>query len=199
MNPTKRIILLSVTTTLIALFSGAAFAFELMSTEEALKQIFGTKPTIVEEERELEDEELEAVKERLGGSLVDFQEGSESAQVEKQDEVTFYFAEQEGKRYGVAVVDVQPGKWGPVKFIIAMDMKGVVRTVKVLSYEEKRGRPIARSSFLNQFNGKSSDDPIEVGKDISGISGATISSRSSAFAVRKAIVLFEELYKKNNG
>jgi electron transport complex protein RnfG len=199
MNQTKRIILLSVTTTLIALFSGAAFGFELMSTEEALKQIFGTKPTIVEEEKELEGDVLDAVKERLGGSLVDSQEGSESAQVEKQDEVTFYFAEGDGKRYGVAVVDTQPGKWGPVKYIIAMDMEGIVRTVKVLSYEEKRGRPIARSSFLNQFKGKSSDDPIEVGKDISGISGATISSRSSAFAVRKAIVLYEELYQKNNG
>ena len=179
---------------LLFLFSNACFAFQLMSTEEALKQIFGTKPNIVEETKELEGEQLEQVKERLGGQLVDYQEGSESARVEQEDEVTFYFAEQDGKRYGVATVVTEPGKWGPVTFIIAMDTKGTVRTVKVLSYEEKRGRPIARSSFLNQFQGKSSDDPVKVGQDISGISGATISSRSAAFAVRKAIALYEVFY-----
>lgn len=179
---------------LIFLFSTACFAFQLMSKEDALKQIFGTKPDIVEETKELEGEELDQVKERLGGKLHDFQEGSESAQVEAEDEVTFHFAEQDGKRYGVAIVVTEPGKWGPVTFIIAMDMKGTVRTVKVLSYEEKRGRPIARSSFLNQFKGKSSDDPVKVGQGISGISGATISSRSAAFAVRKAIALYEVFY-----
>lgn len=181
----------------LCMFSTASFGFELMSTEDALKQIFGTKPNIVQETKELEGKQLEAAKERLGGTLVDYQEGSESSQVEGDTEVDFFFAEKDGKRYGVAIVDTEPGKWGPVKYIIALDAKGVVRNVKVLSYEEKRGRPIARSSFLNQFNGKSSSDPIEVGKDISGISGATISSRSSAFAVKKAIVLYEELYLKN--
>lgn len=179
---------------LIFLFSTACFAFQLMTTDEALKQIFGTKPQIIEETKELEGKALEQVKEQLGGKLHDYQEGSESAQVEAEDEVTFYFAEQDGKRYGAAIVVTEPGKWGPVTFIIAMDTKGTVRTVKVLSYEEKRGRPIARSSFLNQFQGKSSDDPVTVGKDISGISGATISSRSAAFAVRKAIVLYKVFY-----
>ncbi len=197
MNKTLRNPVL-IATGIFFMLSTACFGFELMTEEEALKQIFGTKPNIVKETKELEGEELEAVKERLGGQLVDFQEGSESAQVEGEDEVEFYFAEQDGKRYGVAIVDTEPGKWGPVKYIIALDTKGIVRNVKVLSYEEKRGRPIARSSFLNQFKGKSSDDPVEVGKDISGISGATISSRSSAFAVRKAIALYEELYLKDN-
>ncbi len=179
---------------LIFLFSTTCFAFQLMSTEDALKQIFGTKPDIVEETKELEGKELDQIKERLGGKLHDLQEGSESARVEAEDEVTFYFAEQDGKRYGVATVVAEPGKWGPVTFIIAMDPKGTVRTVKVLSYEEKRGRPIARSSFLNQFKGKSSDDPVKVGQDISGISGATISSRSAAFAVRKAIAMYDVFY-----
>lgn len=179
---------------LVFLFSTTCFAFQLMTADEALKQIFGTKPQIIEETKELEGKELDQVKEQLGGKLHDYQEGSESAQVEAEDEVTFYFAEQDGKRYGAATVVTEPGKWGPVTFIIAMDTKGTVRTVKVLSYEEKRGRPIARSSFLNQFQGKSSDDPVTVGKDISGISGATISSRSAAFAVRKAIVLYKVFY-----
>jgi Na+-translocating ferredoxin:NAD+ oxidoreductase RnfG subunit len=49
---------------------------------------------------------------------------------------------------------------------------------------------------MQQYEGKTTDDPLEVGRDITGISGATISSRSATFAVKKALVLFEELYLK---
>jgi Na+-translocating ferredoxin:NAD+ oxidoreductase RnfG subunit len=96
----------------------------------------------------------------------------------------------------VAIIDVEPGKWGPVEFITAMDLKGTVKRVKVMSYQEQRGRPIARNSFLNQYRGKSSSSPMQVGKDIVGVSGATISSRSATFAVKKAIVMYEEVYLK---
>jgi Na+-translocating ferredoxin:NAD+ oxidoreductase RnfG subunit len=37
---------------------------------------------------------------------------------------------------------------------------------------------------------------MQVGKDIVGVSGATISSRSATFAVKKAIVMYEEVYLK---
>lgn len=100
----------------------------------------------------------------------------------------------DGKKTGVAIIDEEPGKWGPVDFIIALDLRGAVTRVEVLSYQEKRGQPIARHSFMSQFEGKTSKDPIQVYKDITGVSGATISSRCTTFAVRKAIVLYEELY-----
>ena len=105
-------------------------------------------------------------------------------------------AVKDGKKYGVALIDIEPGKWGPVEFIIALDLKGTVKVVKVMSYQEKRGRPIARRGFMSQYNGKTSNDPLTVGKDITGISGATISSRSATFAVKKAIVLYEEFFMK---
>ena len=75
-----------------------------------------------------------------------------------------------------------------------MDLKGVVTRVEVLSYQEKRGQPIARHSFMSQYEGKTSKSPLQVDKDITGVSGATISSRCATFAVKKAIVLYEELY-----
>jgi Na+-translocating ferredoxin:NAD+ oxidoreductase RnfG subunit len=49
---------------------------------------------------------------------------------------------------------------------------------------------------MRQYRGKTSKSSLKVGKDITGISGATISSRSATFAVKKAIVLYEELYLK---
>ena len=172
------------------------FAFTILTKEQALKEVFWSGAQIESETKELTGDVLANIKKRLGGSLVYEQQGSESAKVTEKHIVTFYFGVKDGEKKGVAIIDVEPGKWGPVEFITAMDIKGRVKSVKVLSYQEIRGRPIARSSFMNQYRGKSSSSPLQVGKDIVGISGATISSRAATFAVKKAIVIHEEVYLK---
>lgn len=171
-------------------------AITIMTKEEALKQIFPKGTKIEVETKELSGETLENIKKRLGGDLIYEQEGSESAPVESTNTVDFYFGVKDGKRIGVAIHDVEPGRWGPVEFITAMDIRGTVKAVRVLSYQEQRGQPIARLSFLNQYRGKSSKSVLTVGKDIIGVSGATISSRAATFTVKKAIVIYEEVYLK---
>lgn len=181
---------------LCVLFSaqGAGYAITLLSKEDALKKVFGEGVEINVETKELVDPELSKIKDRLDGSLVYFQKGSKSKEVECENCVDFHFALKDGKKIGVAIFDEEPGKWGPVDFIIALDLNGTVTRVEVLSYEEKRGQPIARRSYMSQYDGKTSKSHLTVGKDITGVSGATISSRCATFAVKKAIVLYEELY-----
>lgn len=174
--------------------SANCYAMRLLTKEEALKKVFGPDAQIVTETKELVEPVLSKVKERLGGSMSYFQKGSQSKEVETKTSLDFYFAVKDGQKAGVAIIDKEPGKWGPVEFIIALDLQGAVTRVEVLSYEEKRGQPIARHSFLSQYEGKTSKSKLEVNKDITGISGATISSRCATFAVKKAIVLYEELY-----
>jgi Na+-translocating ferredoxin:NAD+ oxidoreductase RnfG subunit len=176
--------------------TGVCYAFTVLTEEEALKEVFWSGAEIEKETKELTGATLENIKERLGGSLVYTQEGSESAPVESNTTIDFYFAKKDGEKKGLAIIDTEPGKWGPVKFIVAMDINGTVKKVRVLSYEEIRGRPIARSSFMNQYRGKDVNSPLTVGKDIVGISGATISSRSATFTVKKALVIYEEVYLK---
>ena len=175
---------------------GVSAAFTLLTEEEALKEVFFSGAEIETEIQKLTREKRKQIEERLGGSLVYHQEGSESAEVESQRKVTFYFGKKDGERKGVAIIDVQPGKWGPVTFITAMDIRGSVKAVRVMSYEEIRGRPIARLAFMNQYRGKTVNSTLTVGKDIVGISGATISSRSATFAVKKALVMYNEFYLK---
>lgn len=172
------------------------FGFTLLTKEKALKEVFWSGAQIESETKKLSGDTLMNIKKRLGGSLVYFQQGSESKQVEGETTVEFHFGLKDGKKRGVAIIDVEPGKWGPVEFITAMDVKGTVKKVRVMSYQEQRGRPIARNSFMNQYRGKSSRSLMQVGKDIVGVSGATISSRAATFAVKKAIVLYEEVYLK---
>ncbi len=178
------------------------YAITLLKEEKALKKVFGKGCKTVREIKVLEKDTLKKVKARLNGSLVHHKKRSrsrsKSANVEKKTAIEFIFAIKDGKKTAVAIIDAQPGKWGPVKFIIALDLEGSVTRVEVMSYKEKRGRPIARRSFLRQFERKTGKDALKVRKDIVGISGATISSKAAAFAVKKAIVLYEELYDKTD-
>jgi Na+-translocating ferredoxin:NAD+ oxidoreductase RnfG subunit len=186
---------LSLAVALVSL-SGVCSAFTVLSQEDALKEAFWAGATIEKETKELTGKVLEKVKERLGGNLVYFQEGAEQQEVEAKTTYDFYFGVKDGARKGVAIIDTEPGKWGPVEFCTTMDIKGTVKSVRVLSYQEQRGQPIARNSFTDQYKGKTSNSPLTVGKDIIGVSGATISSRSATFAVKKALVIYEELYLK---
>jgi len=171
-------------------------AFVLLTREQALKEVFPPEFEVKAETVKLSGDTLKAVLQRLGGSLIFEQEGSESAKVSADTTVEFLLGESGGETKGVAIIDVQPGKWGPVEFITAIDIQGQVRRVRVMSYQEERGRPIAQASFMNQYRGMTGKSALEVGKDITGVSGATISSRAATFAVKKAIVLYEEVYLK---
>lgn len=174
--------------------SDACYALRLLNKEEAFKKVFEPGAEITTENKELAQAALSKIKERLGGNLSFTQKGSKLQGADDMGSVDFYFASKNGERIGVAVIDAEPGKWGAVEFIIAMDLKGTVTRVEVMNSEEKRGQPASRSSFVGQYKGKTGKDALVVGKDITGISGATITSRCATFAVKKAIVLYEELY-----
>lgn len=169
-------------------------AIVLLSADEALKQMFPDADNIITESKVLDDAQVDEVKNQLGGKWVLYQAGSKSKEVGEENNCTFYFAQKDGENTGFAFMETQPGKWGPVKYIIALYMDGKVKDLAVMMYVEKRGKPIARRSFLGQFIGKTSTDKILVGKDIRAISGATISSRASAFAVKKVITIYETVY-----
>ena len=195
----KRVLVAVVSMAVFAATIVLSHAFTLLTLKEALLEVFGPGTKIIKQTERLRGEVEDRVKERLGGHLEFYQEGSSSEVVFAKKKIDFYFAEKDGKKIGVALVDEQPGRWGPVTFMIALDLRGAVQRVLVMSYQEKRGRPIARRSFMDQYVGKTSSSILTVGKDITGIAGATISSRAATFSVKKAIVLFEEFYLHDKG
>jgi Na+-translocating ferredoxin:NAD+ oxidoreductase RnfG subunit len=166
----------------------------LLSQDQALKQMFPDAAKVTPEVHVLTAEQAEAAKAQLGGKWTLYQSGSKEENLKEVDSLTFYIGMKDGKKTGAALIEVQPGKWGPVKYIVALDLAGKVMNLAVMSYVEQRGRPIATRRFLDQFVGKTSENPIMVGKDIDAISGATISSRATAFAVKKVVVLYETVF-----
>lgn len=191
----KEQLLVIVVCIIVGIFYTSVYAVRLLSKKIALKKMLPEAESIVEETRKLTGDEKEKINKNLGGVMVFYQPGSESEKVYERNEYTFYFGMKGGKKTKVAIIEKQPGKWGPVEYIIALDAKTAkVTDLAVMSYTERRGRPIARRNFLKQFVGKHNKDPIKVRKDIRGITGATISCVATCFAVKKISTMYEVLY-----
>jgi Na+-translocating ferredoxin:NAD+ oxidoreductase RnfG subunit len=88
---------------------------------------------------------------------------------------------------GYAVVRNVLGKDQPITFLVAVDSASVLRDVDILVYREPYGGEVAYDAWRRQFRGKTPNDPLEIGKDIRSISGATISANSVTLGVRRAL------------
>ncbi|MFQ5949163.1 MAG: FMN-binding protein, partial [Nitrospiria bacterium] len=97
---------------------------------------------------------------------------------------------------GYAVILNVIGKKRPITFLIGIDPGGRVKGVEVLIYRESEGSEIRFPQFMRQFLKKDKESTLRLGRDIRPISGATLSSRSATYAVRKALSLFEAVYNE---
>jgi Na+-translocating ferredoxin:NAD+ oxidoreductase RnfG subunit len=96
---------------------------------------------------------------------------------------------------GYATVMEVVGKERPITFLIGIQPNGEIKGVEVLVYRESRGAEVRHPRFMAQFVGKKIDNPLRLGDDVESISGATLSARAAAYAVRKALAIFEIVYK----
>jgi len=174
------------------------FAITLLTEQEALDRLLPQADEITAQKITVSKEQLEMIKKELGGTLVYEIENQSAKELNQQKEFTFYFARNQGRITGVALILDEPGKWEPIKFIICLGPKGEIQNTTVMKYTETRGRPVASGSFLRQFFGKTLNDRISLGDDIEGVSGATTSSAAACFAMKKAMVLYKILVLSQN-
>jgi electron transport complex protein RnfG len=81
------------------------------------------------------------------------------------------------------------GQTLPISFAVGVRSDGTLQDLQVMVYREPYGKEINQGRFRAQFRGKTTRDPLTVEKDIAAVSGATISSRSAAYAARKGLAL----------
>jgi FAD:protein FMN transferase len=106
----------------------------------------------------------------------------------------FSYAEKDGHSFTI----IEEGKHGPITFIITIAADGTINNIEVLESKEIKGAKINKKRFLKQFVGKSSKDPLKLGKDIDAVAGATVSSNAAVRAARKALVLWGELFSEKD-
>ena len=100
-------------------------------------------------------------------------------------------AEAGGRLLGFFIVDYVIGKHLVIDYSIALDPAGAVKQVEVLEYRESYGGEITNHSWLAQFAGKTSRDPLTLDNDIRNISGATLSSQHVTEGVKRVLAFYE--------
>ena len=105
-----------------------------------------------------------------------------------------FTASRNGELLGYAVVCEEIGKHRPITFITAVNPAGEIIDVAVMMYREAYGGEVRYPAFTKQFRGKSLEDPLAPRRDLKIIGGATLSSRSMARGVRKALAVLRLVY-----
>jgi Na+-translocating ferredoxin:NAD+ oxidoreductase subunit G len=107
---------------------------------------------------------------------------------------TFFIGKKNKEPIGYAIILHMTGKERPITFMVAINPDGTVRAVEVLVYRESQGFEIRSTRFMQQFEGKTIQSPLKTGRDIDVITGATLSSRSATYVVKKALALGKVFY-----
>ena len=107
-----------------------------------------------------------------------------------------FTARQSGQTIGYAVIVEEIGKHRPFTVIVAATPDFRVKDVAVMVYRETRGGEITQRRFLAQYKGKRAADPIQLDRDIIGISGATLSSTHVTDGVRRVVAMAQVALKK---
>ncbi len=88
------------------------------------------------------------------------------------------------------------GKMNKFDYMLVYRPNLSILKVKLLVYREEYGGEIGSKRWLKQFIGKSDPEKMKFGRDIQGISGATISARSISADIKKVTGQMIELKQK---
>jgi Na+-translocating ferredoxin:NAD+ oxidoreductase RnfG subunit len=109
------------------------------------------------------------------------------------DFVYIYKIFNEKNLQNIAIVDNVLGKSMPITFLVIFDLTGKINSSRIVKYREQYGGGVKSEDWNEQFKGKDSKSGYKVGKDISAISGATISATSVTRGIRKLTLLFDKI------
>lgn len=162
-----------------ALFCQTAFATVYFSEQEAQKAIFGnakmTKNFIT-----LTKEQSAKIKEKSG---MDVRHGGE---------IKMWNVE----GGGVFFIDEVIGKHEFITYAIGINKDGSVKGIEIVNYNETYGYEVRDESWRKQFVGKTSVDRLKLEKNITNISGATLSCKHITDGVRRILDTYDLIFKK---
>lgn len=112
------------------------------------------------------------------------------------DEVYFYKIYSETNLAGYGLLDNVYGKSLPITILVLYDVNGNILCSDIIKYREPYGGAVQSKEWNEQFKGKNIQSDLIVGKDISGISGATISVHSVTKGIKKLTLLLNNIIDK---
>jgi hypothetical protein len=111
-----------------------------------------------------------------------------------QEKYTFYVG-RDGSGQVQAYVMIVPELFGTCfhKYAVGLKPDGEVIDVAIVELSCPRAMPVNRRSFLKQFKKKTHKDALTTLADVDAVTGATLSSETTARATRKATSLYNLL------
>ena len=89
-----------------------------------------------------------------------------------------------------AFLDNVIGKSMPITFLVILNIKGDIINTNVIKYREAYGGEVGNKGWLRQFLNRDNNSSYNIGRDIDGISGATISVKSMSKGIQKITTLY---------
>ena len=99
---------------------------------------------------------------------------------------------------GIAILDNVLGKSLPITFLSCFNFDGKLIRAHIVKYREDYGYEVGNKRWLNQFIGLGVNSDFIIGKNIDGISGATISVNSVTRGINRSAIIVEYLLTKTD-
>jgi len=88
------------------------------------------------------------------------------------------------------------GYSGTIELAVGTDVDGIIQNVLLLKSHETPQFTQRLPGLLKQFNGKKSSDPLELGRDIDGVSGATITSAAVSRSIKASLLKMRPIFRQ---
>ena len=115
-----------------------------------------------------------------------------------RDKLYYWTISQDDTTIAYAFLDNVIGKSMPITFLVILNINGNIINTNVIKYREAYGGEVGNKGWLQQFLYRNNNSSYNIGKDINGISGATISVKSMSKGIQKITTLYPLIQNQLN-
>ncbi|MBW7907854.1 MAG: FMN-binding protein [Kiritimatiellae bacterium] len=108
------------------------------------------------------------------------------------DSVVLYEGKKEGRIIGTAYIDSHRVHSLPQTLMVVVGPDSRIASLDVLAFDEP-AKFRASAKWLDLFRGRGLDDDLQLGQGIQGITGATLTARSTTRVVRRILAIHRVL------
>lgn len=160
----------------MAIVAPVAYSSDYLTIIEAQKLLFPTADQFIKREMLLSDSQLSQIKDLAGVR-------------QRNATPIVVIAKRKQEVLGRFFVDEVVGKHEFITYAAAIDPKGLVLGVEIMSYRETHGGEIRRENWRAHFRGKKLTDAFKLDRDVPNITGATLSCRNVLDGVKRLLAL----------
>ena len=132
----------------------------------------------------ISEEKRKIIEERLGEKL---------APGESKDWIYYEITGSKSETLGYIIADAEKCEYGVIEIVMGISTDGKVKGVYIQRSSEKE-KEFKSREFLEQFIGKTINDPVQMGGDIKAES-QSIAVKAVILGVRKMLIFYDELGK----